>query len=241
MAFFKNIFSFFIVCGYLAVSASAMDEAENEGLPSALKFFPSELFLPSENVEVKNAKNFPGTGIIAKKAFAKGEKIFTSFAVPWLEEFPDDVQFFLNGKKFTHNREIHTYIVGESFAIYSGWNCFMNHSCDPNTGGFDYVYPSETEEKFSFTAVALKSIAPGDELTCDYNTFEWDIPSKQQIEKCLCGSDVCLSKDNLPIKGMKYLPLRLQKQKFSLAIPPIQEQLKEQNPSAFLTVNASKL
>jgi hypothetical protein len=36
----------------------------------------------------------------------------------------------------------------------------MNHSADPNTDYSDFA-----------AGVALKDIAAGDELTCDYNTF----------------------------------------------------------------------
>lgn len=201
----------------------------NENLPFAVQYFPSELFLPPESIDFKAAKNFPGISIVSKKFFKEGEEIYKTFSVPWLKEFPENIQFFINGQKFTHNRDFHSYQSKDKVALYSGWDCFINHSCDPNTTSVDCTLPSQKEEKFFFTVVALKPIAPGDEITCDYNTFEWDSLPDQQIEKCFCGSDICLSKNNIPIKGMKYLPPVLQKQKFSISTPEIQEAITMMN------------
>lgn len=49
--------------------------------------------------------------------------------------------------------------------------CFMNHSPCPNTG-----LPPDAEPPF--TTVALRDIAAGEELTCDYRAFDADVAWK---------------------------------------------------------------
>jgi SET domain-containing protein len=49
--------------------------------------------------------------------------------------------------------------------------CFMNHSSVPNTGLPQNAMPP-------FTTVALRDIAAGEELTCDYHAFDADAPWK---------------------------------------------------------------
>ena len=64
-----------------------------------------------------------------------------------------------------------------------GFSAFLNHSCRPNTalkaapGGMPVFY-------------ALRDIAPGEELTIDYCTFEYKTKVLADI-KCLCGHDNC--------------------------------------------------
>jgi SET domain-containing protein len=49
--------------------------------------------------------------------------------------------------------------------------CFMNHSARPNTG-----VPPNTPPPV--TTVALRDIAAGEEITCDYFAFDADAPRK---------------------------------------------------------------
>ena len=53
---------------------------------------------------------------------------------------------------------------------------FMNHNCDPNTR----IDGREVH--------ALRAIAPGDEVTFDYNTTEWDLAAPFP---CRCSSAHC--------------------------------------------------
>jgi hypothetical protein len=64
----------------------------------------------------------------------------------------------------------------------------INHSCDPNSF-FD------TSSK---KLIALKAIAPGEEITFFYPSTEWDM---DQIFQCHCNCSNCLG----IIKGAKYL------------------------------------
>ncbi|MGH9776516.1 MAG: SET domain-containing protein [Candidatus Acidiferrales bacterium] len=59
---------------------------------------------------------------------------------------------------------------------YGGVMMFLNHSCDPNVG-----------VRGEITFVAMRSIAPGEELTVDYATIDDD----SFRMKCRCGSANC--------------------------------------------------
>jgi hypothetical protein len=67
---------------------------------------------------------------------------------------------------------------------------YTNHSCNPNAG-----------IRRNFELCALKEIQPGEEITIDYDTIEWD----WQMD-CACGESNCRGK----IKGFKYLSKELQ-------------------------------
>jgi hypothetical protein len=66
---------------------------------------------------------------------------------------------------------------------------YVNHSCAPNAF-FDTTYMS---------LIALKAIAPGEEITFFYPSSEWDMA---QSFACRCGSEQCLGE----IKGAAHLP-----------------------------------
>lgn len=59
--------------------------------------------------------------------------------------------------------------------------CYINHSCDPNTGIRD-------NDHGGFDFIALREIAPGEELTWDYETSEY---ISIAVPRCLCGSANC--------------------------------------------------
>ena len=63
---------------------------------------------------------------------------------------------------------------------------FMNHSCHPNT---------VIREREVF---ACRDIQPGDAVTFDYNTTEWEMA---EPFRCRCGSASCLKE----IRGFKHL------------------------------------
>ena len=49
--------------------------------------------------------------------------------------------------------------------------CFINHSADPNTG-------APPDPDLSVTTVALRDIAAGEEITCNYFDYDADTPWK---------------------------------------------------------------
>ena len=76
-----------------------------------------------------------------------------------------------------------TYLIGygESDGVIDGFGAamFMNHCCEPNC---------ETEEENGrIFVVALRNIAPGEELVYEYNL--WD--SDDATQDCYCGKPKC--------------------------------------------------
>lgn len=74
-------------------------------------------------------------------------------------------------------------------------NAYLNHSCAPNT----YV-----DWKGVFLR-ALRDLAAGEELTCNYLTTDWDLHEKFV---CTCGAPNCFGE----IKGFRYLSLEQQRE-----------------------------
>ena len=80
-----------------------------------------------------------------------------------------------------------------------GWDTFMTHSCNPNAY-FPPVHKSNTECRYK--AIALRDIYAGEEVTCDYATFDYSVAvsstssstSGVEIEPCVCGSTNCRGK-----------------------------------------------
>ena len=66
-----------------------------------------------------------------------------------------------------------------------GWR-FVEHGCEPNAR----IVRREL--------VALRAIAPGEAITYDYNTTEWELAAPF---RCRCGSTKCLGE----IRGFKHL------------------------------------
>lgn len=89
----------------------------------------------------------------------------------------------VNGVKYTETERL----------LYTN-DSYINHSCDPN------IIPVCLKNEFVFEALAIKDIEPGDEINCDYHTFEYDCRDKG-IEKCACGEEKCIGK----VIGFKFL------------------------------------
>ncbi|HBS33158.1 MAG TPA: SET domain-containing protein-lysine N-methyltransferase [Parvularcula sp.] len=102
-----------------------------------------------------------GVGVFAAEAIAKGQVISRFdpgfdrlIARDAYENAPPHLKALLDRYAFPHpdNRDLIVYEVDNSR--------FMNHSSSPNTDFSDFA-----------VGVALRDIAAGDELTCDYNSF----------------------------------------------------------------------
>lgn len=69
-----------------------------------------------------------------------------------------------------------------------GWDTFMTHSCEPNA----YFPPlRKTRAEYYYKAIALRDVYAGDEITCDYATFDYSVVGGQEMEVCVCGSTNC--------------------------------------------------
>ena len=73
----------------------------------------------------------------------------------------------------------------------------LNHSCHPNC----YV------DFGDLTLRALEDIRPGEELTFDYNTSEYNLIDQGCTFLCHCGAENCIGH----IKGFRYAPLKHRK------------------------------
>ena len=78
----------------------------------------------------------------------------------------------------------------------------MNHSCCPNT----YAPPTgRTSNTIEYETITTRPIAKGEELTCDYNVFDYECDG-HAIDPCGCNAKECRG----AVKGFKTLDLRSQ-------------------------------
>lgn len=121
-----------------------------------------------------------GSTIISKHAYQPGDVIYELTTLHFEEN--KNILFRLKNRFVLVNNVLHTVRRENSMREFYYGDSFMNHSCDPNTITF---YTSHNH----FETRALKPIAPGDELTCDYAVFDPD-PDGEGFA-CRCGSPHC--------------------------------------------------
>jgi len=78
--------------------------------------------------------------------------------------------------------DTYLFCLGEGDSVIDGDNvaAFINHSCDPN------CETDEVDDKV--WVIALRDIAPGEELTYDYNLYDGDDGDEAP---CSCGAKEC--------------------------------------------------
>ena len=84
-------------------------------------------------------------------------------------------------EKYQDSPTTYLFGLGNGDVVIDGFGLamFINHSCDPNC---------ETKEiKGRVWILALRNIAPGEELTYDYNLYDGD----DDEALCNCGSTAC--------------------------------------------------
>lgn len=141
-----------------------------------------------------------GLGIFAAKPFAAGEIVLID----------DDGDYYDQVFSYRELRERgygleNTLQVGlDAFKLPTGSiEDFTNHSCDPNTG----IRLNET----GTIIVALRDIAPHEELTYDYSTY---LNNPYERMRCRCGAPNCRG----IIGNFATLPAALQKRYRALGI-----------------------
>lgn len=139
-----------------------------------------------------------GHGLFASDFFPKGSTVYIGRQLVIPNEFAE-FKLVLDGtdQTFLLNTETHSVEFNEKQRWLYLFDSFMNHSCEPTT--FTRQTPDQRLAN-EYETVALVDINPGDEITCDYNLFEYDCHGKE-IEECLCGSINCIGR----IAGYKYL------------------------------------
>jgi len=86
--------------------------------------------------------------------------------------------------------------------LFSGWELFTQHSCDPNL-----VYDHDDEDENWRCAYAAKDIKVGDKLTVDYNCLLWDRGDDERA--CPCGNNKCTG----TVDGFKHLSKEAQEER----------------------------
>jgi len=84
-------------------------------------------------------------------------------------------------KRFEDSKITYLFAIGDGSTVINGMGVamYINHSCDPNC---------ETEEiDGRVWVMSLRPIAPGEELTYDYNLFDGD----EDDARCYCGARNC--------------------------------------------------
>lgn len=111
-------------------------------------------------------------GLFASAAVARGEALLT-YDGPLLDH-PTRLSIQIDDNKHVEGTD--------------DSNAFLNHSCEPNA----FV------DWESLCLRARRDIASGEEITCNYNTTDYEIHS---VFMCTCASCQCKGM----IKGFKYL------------------------------------
>lgn len=152
-----------------------------------------------------------GYGLVATKFFPKGSVVYVGEQLVIPNRFTEFKLIIDNrdNTEFLLDTETHSVEISESERWLYLFDSFMNHSCDPTT--FSQIIGPN-----SYNTVALRDISPGDEITCDYNIFEYDCYGKV-IEKCACGAPSCIGR----VAGFKYLPLTEKKRRIDLVEPEV--------------------
>jgi hypothetical protein len=122
-----------------------------------------------------------GYGLIATRPFRAGEILLHGDGVLYREEddFDDQYALILPGYETGPDGEEGPPLFWD-LACQSRW---INHSCDPNSEVDSRWVPEEKSVVAWW--VALRDIAPGEELTYDY-CF-----AAQVAEPCNCGASTC--------------------------------------------------
>ncbi len=130
--------------------------------------------LPHEPVEVRSGRL--GRTVSAIRDIAAGETIIRTWGEQAAERSRHSIQV-----------DVQTHIVPDGVAV------LMNHSCDPNCG---VVIRSGVRE---IQIRALRPIKAGEEITVDYDTFEYEVAHLGG--PCRCGAATCRGR----VAGYKHL------------------------------------
>jgi cyanophycin synthetase len=129
---------------------------------------------PNEPVEVRSSRL--GRSVCATRDITAGDTILKT----WGPKLPKRSRYSMQVDSDTH-------------ILPDGVTALFNHSCEPNCGVIIRTGAKHLEVR------ALKPIAAGEELTFDYDTFEYEIETLKG--SCLCGSAKCRGR----VAGYKHL------------------------------------
>ena len=112
-----------------------------------------------------------GNGLVAVKFIAKGTPIWR-FLAGFDHDFPPETWAAMPEPARSHTRHYCFVRQGDFHVILSGDHaCFINHSDRPNTG-------ASKDAASPVTTVAWRDIQAGEEITCNYWSYDADAPWK---------------------------------------------------------------
>lgn len=138
-------------------------------------------------IEICKDLNSDVYSLKSKKSFEKGDIVYENDFI--ICDHNQHTLFFLNGKFNISHSDL--FIIRPTNKEFLFFDSFMNHSCDPNTK-INYISPT------SYQMIAIKTILPNDELTCDYNQLDNNYTGEISIPTlefdCQCKSINCRKK-----------------------------------------------
>jgi cyanophycin synthetase len=129
---------------------------------------------PSEPVEVRNGR--VGRSVVAVREIVAGETVLKAWGQPAPKRSRHSMQV-----------DVDTHILPDGVMV------LVNHSCEPNCGV--QIRPASREIEVR----ALRPIAAGEEITFDYNTFEYELDHGGS--QCTCGAATCRGR----VPGFKHV------------------------------------
>jgi hypothetical protein len=178
-----------------------------------------------------------GLGLFATQPFQAGDTLYITSCLYVPDIVPGKVTLRLtgSGKEYALDMQEHSVVQSDlpgKRQLYT-YDAFMNHACDPNTTSFVTGSTSEeltcgmgsTSEELTYGMKALSAISVGEELTCDYNLFEFEA-GDAAILRCQCGARECLG----AIKGFRYLSFEEALARFATAEPYVIASYLEEHP-----------
>jgi len=121
-----------------------------------------------KNVVVRKSK-IQGKGVFAAKSFRKGDKMYTIRKGPIIPK--KDISLLPKSAQLHLDR-----VSRNCYEIIQPPGCFINHSCEPNTG------------ERAHAGYALRDIGKGKELTMDYRRIAFP----EGPFRCHCESKKCV-------------------------------------------------
>lgn len=167
--------------------------------------------VPGLRVDISPSLGTPERGVMAERVFEAGERVFIVCG-PILQS-PTIYSFQLDESQHIDPRE-----RDGRFGI----GHYVNHSCSPTTG---WAEITTEEDRKGIQFVALRRLMPGEEVTFDYATTEYDTAAKNP---CRCGSPEC----RVNLHGFRDLPQELRDRYISMGIIPsyLLNQVGAENP-----------
>jgi hypothetical protein len=176
-----------------------------------------ECFIPNS---ISIGKTAYGLGLFSVQSFNTGDRVYTGKFIP-IPNKPGTVICHTNRSDVGDLRldvVTHSVVYNDSTRLLYTYDALMNHSCDPTTRTAAWSGSEEEMKHCEYTTMALKDIQPDDEITTDYEIFEYDC-SEKGINACGCGSHNCRGR----IHGFKYMDVEERFRHYAKVDPNVRE------------------